>query len=81
MNLHVSLGLTFSIFAIILIVTNGELLQSSFGSSIEESEIGEAAEMFEMQMKINEFSQLSETSDAVQSSANQAMANIARGIK
>jgi hypothetical protein len=81
MNLHVSLGLTFSTFAIILIVTNGELLQSSFGSSIEELEIGEAAEMFEMQMKMNEFSQLSETLDAVQSSANQAMANIARGIK
>jgi hypothetical protein len=81
MNLSVSLGLTFSTFAIILIVTNGGLLQNSFGSSIEESEIGEAAEMFEMQMKMNKFSQLSETSDAVQSAANQAIANIARGIK
>src|SRR5919106_1325863 len=46
MNLSASLGLTFSIFAIILIVTSGGLLQNSFGSSIEESidEIVESAE-------------------------------------
>jgi vacuolar-type H+-ATPase subunit H len=45
MNLRLSLGLTFSIFAITLIVTSGGLLQS-FGSSIEESvdEIVESAE-------------------------------------
>jgi hypothetical protein len=46
MSLRLSLGLTFSIFAITLIVTNGGLLQNSFGSSIEESvdEIVESAE-------------------------------------